>query len=475
MMVLFALAFVALCAGVGMSADMGMYIVEQQHLQTAVDSAAVAGARYLVAYSGDPSALSQAQTAAQQYLTQYGYPASAFTGTGNSLTMTSPATRQFRIVAQRSRPTMLIKLVGISSLTASASTTANAELKADIYAVNDVTGSMSSTDMTNLKNALNSFIDMLGLDPTDSQGPQIAVGQFRGERCQRKSTDMSQWARSLNPQDNPLTSSKWVAYTHWVSTTGGWCDNTNPPPLTAYTASAQDPPASGLSGDWNPYYPGGKTTQVLTQSASNAHTAVNALDQNAGTSGCVTPSAPPPATDPYGGVCALNGTSHTAGLETAWQELGLSNRTRFSQGQQTFRRVLILETDGTVCRYETPFSKAQSEARARALATNMKNNPTSFLGVEIFVIMFWETSASQSCYDMNTDDSVGTAYPNCPAATSLANTGTRTPIDDYLISISSSTPNTCDHYFPWNKTNGANLANAYREILKRIAVGKILN
>jgi hypothetical protein len=482
MMVLFALAFTAMAAGVGMAADMAMWLVERQHLQTAVDSAAIAGARRLVAYVGDPGAVAQASAEAQTYLTQYGYPASAFTGSGQSLAMTSPAPRQFRIVATRSRPTLLIKLVGVSQLTTTAASTATASIKADIYAANDVTGSMSTNDMNNLKAALNGFIDMLGLDPLDSEGPQIAIGQFRGERCQRKSTDMTQWARSTNPQDNPLDPSKWIAYTHWVATNGGWCDPNTPPPLTAYTPSSNDPPASGISGDWNPYYPAAQTRQVLTKNASAAHSAVNNLSQTADTAGCVKPSAPPGpppgpppgSLAPYGGVCASNGTSHTAALATAWQELGLSNRTRFSQGQLTFRRVLILETDGTVCRYETPFSKAQSEARAKALANNMKSTPDAFLGVEIFVVMFWEPGVGQSCYDRDTNDSVGTLYPNCPNATSLATTGPRSDIDDYLIAISSSKPNTCDHYLPFDKRNGSALTNTYREILKRLAVGKLM-
>src|SRR3954469_22728952 len=67
MMVLFALSFIGITAAVGMSADMGLYIVEQQHLQTAVDSAAVAAARYYVVYTGAGAAtqLSQATSKAQ--------------------------------------------------------------------------------------------------------------------------------------------------------------------------------------------------------------------------------------------------------------------------------------------------------------------------------------------------------------------------------------------------------------------------
>src|SRR5262249_39798844 len=149
-MLLFAVAFVAICGAVGMSADMGMYIVEQQHLQTAVDSAAIAGARYFVAYSRASDQLTQAQTQAQAFLTQYNYPASAFTSPNGSIVMDSPGTRQFRIDATRTRNTMLIKLIGIPTLTSRAVSTANGEIKADIYVALDLTGSMSSSDVTNM-------------------------------------------------------------------------------------------------------------------------------------------------------------------------------------------------------------------------------------------------------------------------------------------------------------------------------------
>jgi len=465
-MVLFALSFVVLCVGVGVAADLGLHLVEKKHLQTAVDSSALAAARYLVAYSGDPTALTVATGQAQTYMAQYGYP----TGGLASFNVASPATRQITVSASTTRPTLLVQLAGISQLTATATATASAELKADIYAANDVTGSMTATDMTNLKAALNSFIGMLGLDPADTQGPKLAVGQFRGERCRRINT--GGYARSLSPQSDPTLASNWVAWSNWQTTTGGWCDASNPAPLTAYTANAGiDPPASGLAGDWNPYYPVAQTTYQLGQSATSAQTAANNLSQTAGTGGCVSPSwAAYPSLAPYGGTCASNGTSHTAGMATAWQELN-SVRARGAP----FRRVLILETDGTACRYETPFTVAQAETRATAYANLLKTTPSAFSGVEIFVVMFWQSPAGETCFDRQTDDFVGTLFPNCPNATSLGAAGAMSAKDTYLIGLSSSTPNTCDHYFPVSKTNASQLTVAYRQILTRIAVATLVS
>ena len=79
MMVLFALAFTVLAGAMGMGADMGAWLVERQHLQTAVDSAAIAGARYYVAGAGQADQLSVAQSKAQEYLDTYQYQTSKFT------------------------------------------------------------------------------------------------------------------------------------------------------------------------------------------------------------------------------------------------------------------------------------------------------------------------------------------------------------------------------------------------------------
>jgi hypothetical protein len=53
--------------------------------------------------------------------------------------------------------------------------------------------------------------------------------------------------------------------------------------------------------------------------------------------------------------------------------------------------------------------------------------------------------------------------------------GTRSHVDDYMTVLSSSLPGTCDHYIPADKNNPTTLTNAYRDILKRLAVGKLVS
>jgi Flp pilus assembly protein TadG len=495
MMVLFALSFVAILAGVGMSVDMGMWMVEKQHLQTAVDSAAVAGARYFVAYSGDANQLSLAQTQAQTFLTQYGYPASAFSGTGSSLTMTSPGTRQFRIQAVRRRPTMLVQFVGIRTLDATADTVANGEIKADIYVSLDLTGSMNSTDITNMKTAVNTFVDLLGLDATDPNGPKLGIGRFIGERCAHIPNG---GYANFAAQRDATVAGNWVSFHNYTATTGSWCDNNDLMPTLAASTTAGGPPAPPTG--WNNFYPGSITpvSGQLGQVAATAHSAVNGIDASVD-SACVAPSwVAPPSLVPYGSCDVLSGTSHTAGLATAYQELYVSGHARSAP----FRKVLILQTDGTACTMNTPYpqltpaqstvrtylptgilpvrnsSAIRSENKAMALANYMKTTPTAFEGTEIFTIMFWANDGSDTCFDQTVKDTENSRTPPAacgPDTAVLPAVGNRTHTDDYMIAMSSSLTNTCDHYIPADKNNPSSLTTAYRNILKRLAVGKLVS
>jgi Flp pilus assembly protein TadG len=502
-MLLFAVAFVAICGAIGMSADMGMWIVEQQHLQTAVDSAAIAGARYYVAFTGAADQLTQAQTQAQLFLDRYGYTNAALSSPNGSKNMTSPGLRQFRIQATRTRPTMLLKLIGIPTLTASANSTANGEIKADIYVAIDMTGSMSTADITNMKSAVNTFVDLLGLDPTDANGPKLGIGRFLGERCAHIAYPPNNNYTISSARMNATVASNYISYQNYTPTTGGWCDNNDNMPTLAAATNPTSPPRSTTSTPtiWNNYFPGAVTPAAgqLGQSAANAHSAVNGIDGGVGTSCSVGGGQPswsaPPSLNPYANCDWLSGTSHTAGLATANVEL-TSGRARAAP----FRKVLILQTDGTVCTMQTAYSQltpaqstirtylpganlpahgdssaTRSENKAMALASAMKTTPTAFEGTEIFTIMFWKNDGNNSCLDDSVFDTDTSLFPECgPDTTTLPAVGARSHVDDYMITMSSSLPGTCDHYIPADKNNPSSLTDAYRKILVRLAVGKLL-
>jgi hypothetical protein len=540
MLVLFALAFTAIAAGVGMAADIGLWTVERQRLQTALDAAAIAGARYLVAYTADPNALSIATAQAQQYLADYGYPAGAFSGAGRSLTVTGDsAARRLTITATWRRPSLLLWLVGYPNLDARATASAVADIKADIYVIIDVTASMSDTDLQNAVTALTDpsrgFINLLGLDPNDPEGPQIAIGRFIGERCARLNPTAT---NRYGTGTNPLNVNNWVAYDNWKATPiNPWCDWTNPTrgpqlysggtfnPPTTYcetVRSAPDPAlprmrcelaSNGsspvaippdLAGQywqvntstnltsgiwWNPHYPGATTRYLLGKDGSRAVSTVSSVSAlkselyggyGGSNDNCKAAAAEAfPSQRPYRGssttqACLRAGTSHVAGLVTAAYELN-SPRARATQpGYENYRRVLILQTDGVQCGLGIPFTRSQAEARAVDVANQMKNNPNPYQGIEIFTIMFWSSNNGQTCANDETDDNFASSGPNCPGPLASANL-VGGYADQYMINLSSSAPGTCDHYYPAAKSDPNSLVNAYRGILTRLAVGKIVN
>jgi hypothetical protein len=336
----------------------------------------------------------------------------------------------------------------------------------DIYAVNDVTASMSASDMASLKGALHAFVDLLDLDPASQTGPQLAIGRFIGERCMRKAADNVAGRSWDQSRGSPTDPTKWYAYSHWQTQTD-WCNTAVPPNLTgalpSFGTAGTNRPPKPTTPFWSPYYPGSYTVAQLGQNPVAAHNAVNVIEGNAAPlvdSACTDAGAgAPPSLLPYR-QCDRAGTSHTAGIATAMMELSSSR----AHAAPT-RKVMILETDGVVCTVSTPFTPAQSQNRAIALAEQAK----AVGGMEIFVVMFWQDNGVQTCGNNATDDSLGSLFPNCPDATSLEEAGPRTEVDDYLIAISSSSPNRCDHYFPWSKAEGVNLGQVYADVLARIA------
>lgn len=545
--VLFALGFTALAGGLGMGADMGLWLVERQRLQTAVDSASIAGARYWVAYYSAADQDTQARTQATSYLANYGYSSSNLTCPSSAEAPSKPSglsgspcmggvtgtTAQFGIAAKRARDTMLLRLIGINTLDAVAVSVADAEIKADIYAMIDVTQSMSSTEIGYTQTAVTQFINFLNLSASNPEGPKVAIGRFGGERCRRTSgaTGSTFNTPPFSGAEGDLSvSTQWGYPGNWVATTGDWCDNNdsapNPgaggfgsptfntataPPCKGAVAATSSGCSSSASGTClpsapvkNPFYPNSQTTCMLGQSSSAALGAVSAittgLDYTCATFGTTAaPSLAPYYGDSTHNCENLTATSHTAGLATAYHEL-LSNRTRYSQGQTQYRRVLTLQTDGTTCSLSTPYSlistassqvgtyvtgatlpqhgnskATRGENRSMALANAMKNNPNSFQGIEIFTIMAWDSAGGNTCPDKTVLDTEATYLPDCPDAGSLGSAGSRRHVDDYMIAMSSSSTGTCDHYLPIDNTDPNNLPNAYRKILARLAVGRLVS
>jgi hypothetical protein len=364
--------------------------------------------------------------------------------------------------------------------------------RADVYLALDVTGSMSAADITALKTAVNTFIDELGLDPTDPSGPQIGIGRYLGERCARTPNPPLNNYGNLGRGD-PTRATNYVSYHNYTATTNGWCDQNDEMPNLSADPNPASPPRSTTTSSpapWNNYYPGAGTPSngQFGQSTANAHGAVNNIDAGIDNNCSTFQWTAPPSLNPYGACDIISATSHTAGLATANLEL-TSSRARGTP----IRKVLILQTDGTVCTTQTAYtqltpaqstirthlptanlpprtsSATRSENRAMALANYMKHTTSVAEGVEIYTILFWDDDGNNTCWDNSVFD-VGTSLmPGCgPNNGALPDASARSHVDDYLIAISSSAPGTCDHYQVADKRNPASLTSAYLAILQRL-------
>jgi hypothetical protein len=150
-------------------------------------------------------------------------------------------------------------------------------------------------------------------------------------------------------------------------------------------------------------------------------------------------------------------------------------------------KVMVMFTDGQNEGWPTagvnpdpayPESVAGYTSQMQTLASHFKDGPDLAPGtaddVEIFVVGYfctpYDTSASSFCKSRLAATPAphrcpGPQYPPSGVATSS--------IDDLLVGISSSTPGTCDHYFPLSKTETTSLAQLFAGLAGTISRGQL--
>ncbi|MCC7370497.1 MAG: hypothetical protein IT306_18885 [Chloroflexi bacterium] len=170
------------------------------------------------------------------------------------------------------------------------------------------------------------------------------------------------------------------------------------------------------------------------------------------------------------------------------------------------RKVLVIMTDGFS---QSPFNVSSGvdipstlnvttwDADAIAKANALKAGPDGNIAtpednVEIFVVGFfctpYSTSAGQTSWCRSRAAATGTVAANthpCPGATgallpapglntfSYASNSVSPGVDEILNSIASSSPGTCDHYFPIAKSEGESLPQLFRVVAGAITRGKL--
>ena len=144
-----------------LAVDLGHAYYVSQKAQNAVDAAALAGAPYL------PGDLTGAQDAAQSLAAVNGFT----DGTdGVSVIATQGADpSQLNVTIKRDLPTWFARAIGFNRMNISKSATAVADqpttAPVDLMLINDRTGSMTATDLTNVKDASKALLGVL--DPTN--------------------------------------------------------------------------------------------------------------------------------------------------------------------------------------------------------------------------------------------------------------------------------------------------------------------
>jgi Flp pilus assembly protein TadG len=474
--------FVAL---VGASIDYGILLIQKANIQNAVDAAVLAGSRQLV--SGTTPGEAAAAAAADTYMGYYGYlrsdASNTFAPYTYQIASDSAIENEMRISVTHTLPTYFLKLIGVNSFTVGASAQAEATPgMTDIGLSLDLTGSMELTgtsDLAHLQSAVQEFVNDINPDTTNPIGPQIAMAQWAGIKCG--------WSRNTDPHTNEtninLGPNTWLG--NGTSEYVGPCSDdktvltkltknkTNLLNLASGTQAVSCP--SGMSNcyalqSW--YYNAqdvngsGRFPSGMTYNGSSA--GVTCFD---GTS----------KTPCYTGTKLPNGISvmyDPANGVNLWSTANGGRNTGGTYGNA--HKVLVMMTDGNDELW--PSAGMPSGVSTSAWDTDVVNRAAALkLGpdgiantdddVEIYVVGFYCTpqGSNQWCTSALADT---TAPHPCPGTSWPPASKTPSAIDTLLRNVSSSSPGTCDHYFPMKKTE--NLSDKFKTIAGAIARGKLI-
>jgi hypothetical protein len=156
------------------------------------------------------------------------------------------------------------------------------------------------------------------------------------------------------------------------------------------------------------------------------------------------------------------------------------------------RKVLVMFTDGQNEAFPTaqvqpdpafPEDVGAYAAQARALADSLKLGPDQQAGtdddVEIFVVGYFCTpydnsppGSSSSSFCKSRLAATASPHP-CPGATYPPSGATPSSVDDLLVALSSSSPGSCDRYFPLSKTETTTLPQLFAGLAGTISRGQL--
>jgi Flp pilus assembly protein TadG len=455
--VLFAVFLIVLLVLAGSAFDYASIVVDDSRLQNAVDAAALAGADSLSSNAALPgqTPVRIAQTVTTQYLNanhvdssnaNIGITVLPYVPPAGTPTPIIPIYDSIGVDVSRNHPTSFWPLVGVPQVTLKSSGQAHAGrgmvdvmLSLDLTGSENTSGSIPSSPTTNgtypIQDAVAGFVRQMRLQASDPRGARVGLARFAGlDQCTHDSYHDPDYYNCSNDADVLMPLSTNAASMIRIA------DRFNPDAAQMCPPGAATTYACGLY--WHSATPGGTRLP-------------NAIS-----------------------VLGIDETTLAPTSNYAWSTAN-GGRNDYPSGTGWAHKVLILMTDGKN-EDKTGASNSQEakwDKNFKDLAARLKNGEKPDLAnpqddVEIYVVNYACTPYDDNgCYSKLADTNVGNP-PNhlCPSAT-LPSTASMSDTDQLLITVSSSSANSCDHYFPLRKTES--LPQLFSQLAGTISRGQL--
>jgi Flp pilus assembly protein TadG len=526
-----ALLLTVLMGLAGAGVDYGLIVIESAKLQNALDAAALAGARALVTATSQATQDAAGEAAAVNYLSLHGYTEGV---NGAHFTYAKSASDggawhdTMTIVGTVAKPTSFWRIIGINTtnLNQRAVAAAGAGM-VDVMLSLDLSGSMQlsgTADLANLQNAVAAFITQMQIQSADPRGSQVGIARWAGINCS--------WARGKT-RANTMTPTPPVPtpdgdtvidFDRGEFDTPCYDDATvlsylsqNEAQLAKISGGTMVPAPSSVAC---PTAPAAPTTPTPWSPASMSSYGCplqswvypyQMVPVSTGTPTPATGVGPPSGTPGAHSWNGMTGTKLSNAIKIvngnitgryAWASGAPTNgRNNNMTSEGLARKVLVIMTDGVseeggdgipdnYPSYGGTPAPLGWDLEVKNLATALKKGPDGNLSttadnVEIYVVGFycdaadaatsslaknlgWCSSAIAVTPPLNQSNS--SVHP-CPGGVYPPAGVTPSYTDNLLQAISSSTPGTCDHYFPIRKSE--NLPQLFRVMAGSIARGRL--
>jgi Flp pilus assembly protein TadG len=468
-LVLFTVFVIILMVLAGSAYDYASIVVDDARLQNAVDAAALAGSNSLSANAAlpgtTPIAIASATTAA--YLSANGVSTAT---PGTTVSMVFPAStaipglptpvvpqyENIQLTVTRNHPTYFWPLIGINSVTMREVGFAHgARNMVDVMLTLDTTGSEVLTgSLTSIQQAVGAFVTTMNPTAANTRGPQIGIARFAGIQCQYDPVtgDYNQGCVNDYQLLTPLT-------------------NNGPTLLAVANGPSSSPCPVGA------YNKGGCPIQHVWYNAADRATTVNSgigWGYDPGFTGTKLPN----------GFSALGisgtGLPYGFGSNYAWSTANGGRNDSTPNSPYNARKVMVMMTDGQNEMYPLPGpggaeTVSNYDTMMQDMATALRKGPDGTAGtyddVEIYVVGYFCTNyPSGFC-----QSALAAVTPHgCPGPIYPPPGMTTSAIDDKLNQLTSSTPGSCDHYYPLGKTETIqSLPGLFQALAGRISRGQL--